>query len=53
MGKVVCVAVGLRLAVCSGWPDSLFDLGKGDERERGRREKEASFWFRLKERGSC
>ena len=48
MGEAMCVAIGLRLAVWSGWPDSLADLGKGDERE-----KEATFWFRLKEKGSC
>ena len=39
-----------KLAVCSGWPDSLADLGKGDEREREREKKDGVVWFRLKER---
>ena len=36
--------------MCSGWPDSLADLGKGDEREREREKKDGVVWFRLKER---
>ena len=34
VGEAKCVAVGLRLAVCSGWPNSLSICGRGMREKR-------------------